>query len=109
MPTAAALAAMLARESAKLDVRAAIVVRRAAIAIQADAQAMAPVDTGFLKSSITTTVEPDGLSADIGPEADYGRHVEEGTYRMAAQPYLVPALERQADGFVQAMEQIGDV
>lgn len=52
------------------------------------------VRTGRLRSSITWRVEADGtgLYADIGSAVSYAKFVEMGTERMAARPYLRPAL-----------------
>jgi len=51
---------------------------------------LCPVDTGNLQRSI----EPEyyGLSLRIGSRVPYAANVEGGTSKMAAQPYLVPAL-----------------
>lgn len=59
-------------------------------AVQASAQAAAPVRTGYLRSSITTEHPAPG-TAIVGPRAHYGGYVELGTSRMAARPYLFPA------------------
>lgn len=61
--------------------------------IQAGARSRCPVDTGFLRSSITTDiVRGSGVTTgEVGPTAHYGAYVEYGTWRMAAQPYLGPA------------------
>lgn len=76
-------------------------------AIVADAQAACPVDTGKLKASIHQVMRDDGMAVQIhadakaedrdGAELDYtyAGYVEEGTRRMAAQPYLRPALWRR--------------
>jgi len=52
------------------------------------------VRTGRLRASITWTLGVDalGLYADIGSPVEYAAYVEEGTDRMAARPYLRPAL-----------------
>jgi HK97 gp10 family phage protein len=52
------------------------------------------VRTGRLRSSITWQLGRDGLGlyADIGSSVAYARFVEVGTDRMAARPYLRPAL-----------------
>jgi HK97 gp10 family phage protein len=47
------------------------------------------VDTGNLRNSITHT--SDGKAAYIGTNVEYGKYVELGTVKMAAQPYLRPA------------------
>jgi HK97 gp10 family phage protein len=74
-------------------------VRLAAFAVQRYAMQMAPVDTGFLRASITVghptgrQLEQSDKEAQIGPEAEYGGWVETGTANSRAQPYMVPAAE----------------
>lgn len=53
------------------------------------------VRTGRLRSSITWRLGEDaaGLYADIGSAVEYAPYVEMGTSRMAARPFLRPALE----------------
>lgn len=72
--------------------------------IQANARRTVPVAEGNLKRAIILQVERDGddstLQVGVDPhapgitvdEVDYGRYVELGTSRMAAQPYLRPAV-----------------
>lgn len=85
--------------------------RGTAYRIEADAKSLAAVDTGALRSSITTTIAGDGASgsmtAEIGPTVEHGVYVELGTSRMAAQPYLQPAADRNIPGLVQGVEQLG--
>ena len=61
------------------------------IGLQAEGYAkdLCPVDTGNLRNSITHT--SDGKAAYIGTNVEYGKYVELGTVKMAAQPYLRPA------------------
>lgn len=61
------------------------------IGLQAEGYAkdLCPVDTGNLRNSITHT--SDGKAAYIGTNVTYGKYVELGTVKMAAQPYLRPA------------------
>ncbi len=59
--------------------------------VETDAKAMAPVDTGALRESITSV--PSDMRCEIGTNVEYGIYQEFGTYKMAAHPYLVPALE----------------
>lgn len=85
-------------------------VRKAGADVQAQAIARVPVDTGFLRSSISMEMAGNAhfSSVEIGPTAHYGRYVEQGTSRpMAAQPYMVPALDAVEPGFVAAMGQLG--
>lgn len=67
-----------------------------------------PRDTGFLASSITVSPATAAtLTAEVGPEAHYGRFVEEGTINMAAQPYMAPSQDEVEPGFVKAMGDVG--
>lgn len=106
------------------------VVRKTAFNLQAMATANAPVDTGFLKSSIyvKTSQEstygeaetppkgshllpevenpPDELTAYVAVGASYGVHLEYGTRFMGAQPYLTPAADRAQEQFEAALGAI---
>jgi HK97 gp10 family phage protein len=68
---------------------------RRAIRVRTAAMRLAPVDTGRLRSSISHELAADarGFVATIGTNVDYAAHVELGTSRMRAQPYLRPALD----------------
>ncbi|MBA2952114.1 hypothetical protein GON03_19045 [Nocardioides sp. MAH-18] len=86
-----------------------MVLRRTAHAIEAGAQALAPVDTGTLRASISTTLSGDGrsgaMSAEIGPTVDYGIYQEYGTSTQPGTPFLGPAYDRQIDGYTRALAQ----
>ena len=56
------------------------------------AKRVVPVDTGFLRSSITMSSA--GNTATVTAAAGYALFVELGTHKMAAQPYLIPGLEQ---------------
>jgi HK97 gp10 family phage protein len=99
------LARDLRAGAGKVEPLASKVVRKTALDIEADGKQFAPVDTGNLMGSITTDV--DGLTAEIGPTAEYGGYVEYGTSKMSAQPYMGPAAERRTPGFVDALGQVG--
>jgi HK97 gp10 family phage protein len=71
--------------------------------VETYAKINAPVDTGFLRSSITVD-EVTPMQAIIAPHTDYAEHVEFGTSRMAAQPYMRPALDEHESEIVQAVE-----
>ena len=62
----------------------------AALLVEGDAKLRAPVDTGNLRSSITHTVSGD--RATVHTNVQYAPYIEYSTSRMAAQPYLTPAL-----------------
>ena len=72
----------------------------------AGAQRIVPVDTGHLKSTISVDIDADGLGFEAGPHASYGHYVEFGTSRMAPQPYLLPAFDRQTEIAMRALEEI---
>lgn len=69
--------------------------QRRALRVEGAAKRLCPVDTGRLRSSITNELGTDaeGLVAVIGTDVEYAPYVELGTSRMAAQPFLLPALE----------------
>jgi phage gpG-like protein len=63
-----------------------------AVMVETGAKQRCPVDTGRLRSSITWRLEQPPLTAIVGSNVEYSAFVELGTRRMAARPYLVPAL-----------------
>ncbi len=71
--------------------------------VETYAKLAAPVDTGTLRNSIMLDeVTPE--RAILGPHVDYAEHVEFGTSRMAAQPYLRPAVDEHEREIVDAIE-----
>lgn len=103
-----ALARDLTAAGPKAFVPAARVTEKAARDIERDAKAFAPVDTGNLRSSISTDVTVTGRSvlAEIGPTASYGEYVELGTSRMAPHAYLGPAFDRYAGSWADALDEV---
>ena len=77
----------------------------AALIVEGDATLRAPVDTGNLRSSITHKVVSDE-EARVGTNVDYAPWVEGGTSKMAAQPFLRPALDNNKS---RIEKMIGDV
>lgn len=71
-------------------------VAKAAAMVEGAAKNIVPVDSGDLKRSISssgkTTLE--GAEGSVGTNLEYAPHVEFGTTRMQAQPYLHPALQK---------------
>ena len=107
--------------------------KKAAFMIQAQAAQNAPVDTGFLKSSIYVVTKSSSdygqgaseppAGAELLPEvekpesptiayiavgANYGIYVEMGTRNMPAYPYLMPAAERVFPEYVAALRALED-
>jgi HK97 gp10 family phage protein len=114
------LAVQLERASGQVGARAAAAVKKTAFDIEADAKALAPVASmetsgyigGNLRNSISTDITGDGrygvIEAEIGPTAEYGWFVENGTSRMAPQPYMRPAFERREPGLAAALNRLGE-
>ena len=66
------------------------VVRASTARGEALTKAYAPVDTGFLHSSVTSEVEVlgDTIRGEYGPEASYAHFVNGGTSRQAPNPFV---------------------
>ncbi|MEC9346063.1 MAG: HK97-gp10 family putative phage morphogenesis protein [Pseudomonadota bacterium] len=65
------------------------------------AAALAPVDQGDLKASITHQMADDGLSAKVGSNEVHATFAEFGTKERPAQPFLFPsyrALKKRITG-----------
>lgn len=69
--------------------------------VEAAAKGMAPVRTGELRGSITSSAS--GLTAIVSAGMHYAPYVEFGTYKMAAQPYMAPALASSAGAVITAI------
>lgn len=64
-------------------------------AILPEMQSLTPVDTGALLDSEDVLVEGDSVS--LVATSDHAIFVEFGTSRMAAQPYMRPAIDTKSD------------
>lgn len=108
----AAYSAKLRRASGTVGAQASAALRKTAFDIEADAKILAPVDTGTLMNSISTSFAGDGrngtMTAEIGPTVDYAIYVHEGTSRMPGRPFLTDAFDRRVPGFEAALGQIGE-
>lgn len=89
-----------------------IAVRKTALDIESTAKSIVAVDTGNLKNTIGhsdfRTMGGTSIEAEVGPTANYGEYVEVGTTRMAAQPYMGPALEAHEGAFEAIMGDIAE-
>jgi HK97 gp10 family phage protein len=72
--------------------------------VEGQAKANAPVRTGRLKNSINSRVSGD--VAIVGTNVEYATHVEYGTKRSKAKPYMRPALDDNRKKLVQLYEDI---
>ncbi len=84
--------------------KAKLVVAKAAFDIEGRAKMAAPVDTGFLKSSIQAS--GGGLEWVVSAGAEYSVHQEFGTRHMAPHPFLIPAAEMVRPSYIAAMAQL---
>jgi len=114
--------AVLDRIIKELPERVERVGRKMAFVLEGYAKRNAPVDTGALRNSIyTVTKTSDGygaaasgtkgrtteehptpsgkIIANVGPCVDYAEFQEFGTSKMAAQPYMTPAVEQVEKDF----------
>lgn len=72
------------------------------------AKSYAAVDTGYMRDHIGATVEGDRVN--MVSEADYSSFVEFGTSRMAAQPFMTPAIrevERELPNYMRSLTVVG--
>ena len=71
---------------------------------------LVPVDTGYLQSTISASSDDWSITAEAS--AHYAQYVEFGTWKVAAQPYFIPALEyawsETSDAFQQAVQDAMD-
>lgn len=93
---------------AAIDESVGLLLAGCAARIERDAKILAPVDTGNLRASISASDTRDGdtRGIEVGPSANYGGFVEDGTSRMRPQPYMGPALDRVSPQFVTGMTAI---
>lgn len=71
--------------------------------VKSEAKSLCPVDTGHLRDSISKRAA--GNSCDIGTNVEYGIYQEFGTYKMAAHPFLYPALENKVSEVTEAIKE----
>lgn len=92
----------LAAHLAKLEVDTEDDLTRVGLRVQSAARSLCPVDTGRLRSSIVMKRGRDGQGfyVQVGTNVHYAPYVEFGTSRMAARPFLLPAVA-QATGFLR--------
>lgn len=67
-----------------------------------------PVDTGNLRASITHEVDAGDNAVYIGTNVEYAPHVELGTSRQKAQPFLRPAASEHGEQYRQVLKKALD-
>ena len=78
--------------------------RATALAVEGEAKVRIPVDTGAAKNSLNTRkISSKRYYVEDGVE--YGIHLELGTSRMQAQPFLVPAVEKVEPQWIRLIRE----
>lgn len=73
--------------------------------IERMAKVKAPVDTGALKNSIFSA-KAGNLTYKVTAPQHYAIHVEKGTRKMRAQPYLKPALDAERPKLISNLRKL---
>ena len=81
-------------------------IEKGAYKIEGGAKRRCPVDTGYLRASITHQLYPHNYDpyALVGTNTDYAPYPEFGTEKQAPQPYLRPAFESNIEEIKKEME-----
>lgn len=103
-----ALARDIEQNAAQVPTQARTVIHKVGYDTLATMQAGTPIDTGNLKNSEGIDFTDDGLGFEVGPTAEYGGYVEEGTSRMHAEPYAGPAADREFPNVDEGLAAIGE-
>lgn len=72
-------------------------ISKAALSVEREAKIDSPVDTGRLRSTISTVLIP--LQATIQPHVNYAIFVHEGTRFMQSRPFMYTGAERAEKEF----------
>lgn len=87
-------------------------VQEGAAQVQADARALVPVKSGALRDAIEVRSRLKGMSAEVGVfrssinrGVEYANAIEFGTKHSKAQPFMVPAVERNKNAIRERIEQ----
>lgn len=93
--------------NAELNKKIALALNKVGFRAEDHVKALAPVDTGRLRASITHLV--DDRSVTIGTNVEYAKYQELGTSRMKAQPFLEPGIMNNMDEYKEIIRnELGD-
>jgi HK97 gp10 family phage protein len=81
------------------DSKPPVIVREFGLEVEGLAKGFSPIDTGWLRSSLQSFMIAKAI-ARIQSDANYDIYQEFGTYKMAAHPFLTPAIEQVAGRFL---------
>lgn len=109
MATPKQFAAQLRATAKATPGKVALATTKATIDTSNDAKINAPVRTGNLRDSIKyeTAISGTSVTGRVYAEAHYAPFVENGTSRMAAQPYMGPSFETHSAKWLEAMARLG--
>jgi HK97 gp10 family phage protein len=98
---------VLDRITAELKPKASKIVNNYGNMVTADAAKRAPVETGALMNSLTSESKMTAdLTFTVSDGVEYGVYQEFGTSKMAAQPFMRPAIEAWRDRFFNAFAEL---
>lgn len=102
-----ALASWLGENAGNIGVRMGVVTQKTVQDTINTARSMAPVDTGNLRAGIhgSTEVGSTRVVGEVTASAHYAIYVEQGTSRMAPQPFIRPAQEMNTPAWLTAIGQ----
>lgn len=98
------LTAVLENATDKVQRQAESVIKNHTEIVKSKAWGKAPVDTGFLKSVISS--EYGGMEGRVISQAHYSGYLEFGTRFMSARPFMRPALEEQQPDFEKDLNDV---
>lgn len=98
---------VLDRMSTEIRPKARAIVNKYGLVIAGEAAKLAPVDTAALRNSILSESTMTGdMTFTVQDGVEYGVFQEFGTSKMAAQPFITPAVELWGDKFLAAFEDL---
>lgn len=98
---------VLDKITAQMTPKASMIVLKYGTAMSSDAAIHAPLDTGALRNSILSESHLEApLTYVIQDGVTYGVYQELGTSRMAAHPFILPAIYRWTDRFLSAFKDL---
>lgn len=81
-------------------------VNTTALNVEKGAKERAAVKTGRMRSSIRAkTITRPNQIAEVSVNVNYGIHVEFGTHRMSAQPFLIPAYVAERPKLIKRIKE----
>lgn len=104
----ATLKSSLGRIAREAEAKAAAVIERTALRVEAGAKARSRVDTGFMRGEWQVADGDDELEKRVVDAAEHTVYNEYGTRYMSAQPMAAPAAEDARPGFERGIREIFD-